>query len=172
VGYTGGAKQNPTYYKLGDHTETVQIDYDPEKISYERLLDIFWNNHDPTVKSWSKQYRPVIVYHNDEQKKLALKTKAELEERLRTKISTEIIPAGRFYLAEDYHQKYYLRQTRDVVNILRGVYNSDASLVESTAAARLNGCIYNGKNCPNLKNELKASGLPPETIQKLLDVLK
>lgn len=111
------------------------------------------------------------MYHNDEQKRLAFKTKTELEERLKTKISTEIIPAGRFYLAEDYHQKYYFRQAKDVINILEGVYRSNSELVASTAAARLNGCIYSRKNCQNLKDELKVAGLPPETTQKLLKII-
>ena len=72
VGYAGGAKENPTYHNLGDHTETLQIDYDSSKISYEKLLELFWEEHDPTSRSWSRQYKAVVFYHDEEQKRLAI----------------------------------------------------------------------------------------------------
>ena len=74
VGYSGGSKKNPTYYDLGGHTETIQIDYDPKKITYEELLDIFWESHEPTL-SLSSQYASIIFFHNEEQKKIAKKSK-------------------------------------------------------------------------------------------------
>ncbi|MGB5616246.1 MAG: peptide-methionine (S)-S-oxide reductase, partial [Desulfobacterales bacterium] len=71
MGYAGGTKEAPTYHSLGDHTETIQIDYDPSQVSYNDLLDIFWQNHDPSSRAWSKQYMAAVFYHTDEQKKLA-----------------------------------------------------------------------------------------------------
>ena len=71
VGYTGGRKLNPTYYSLGDHTESFQVDYDPTQISYQQLLDIFWDSHNPTRGAWSRQYRAAIFVHNEAQTQLA-----------------------------------------------------------------------------------------------------
>ena len=108
VGYMGGKLKNPTYQQVcggnTEHAEVVQIKYDPAKVNYQELLDIFWKIHDPTQLNRQgldigRQYRSVIFYHNQEQKKLAEKTKPK-------HAVTEIIPATNFYRAEEYHQKY------------------------------------------------------------------
>jgi methionine-S-sulfoxide reductase len=109
VGYSGGQEKDPTYRSIGDHSETIQIDYDPARISYKKLLFIFWQSHDPTYHAWSRQYMSAIFYHNDEQRKLALETRTFEEKQRNKKIQTEILPFAKFYLAEDYHQKYQLR---------------------------------------------------------------
>ena len=75
VGYTGGTTVDPTYHDLGDHSETIQIDYDPTQVSYQALLDVFWNSHNPTTRSWSRQYASAVFYHSDEQKKLAMESR-------------------------------------------------------------------------------------------------
>ena len=117
VGYTGGAMKNPTYEDVCSgttgHAEAMQITYDPAEISYEELLTVFWENHDPTTPNRQgpdigEQYRSVIFYHTPEQKKLAEKSKAGLEKsgRYRNKIVTQIVPATTFYQAEEYHQQY------------------------------------------------------------------
>lgn len=120
VCYMGGSYENPTYEdvctgKTG-HAEVVQVSYDPEKISYERLLEIFWENHDPTALNRQgldvgSQYRSVIFYHNYRQREAALKMKSQLElvGRFTKPIVTEIVPATKFYRAEEYHQKYFDR---------------------------------------------------------------
>ena len=118
VGYTGGHVKNPTYEQVSaggtGHAESVQIVYDPGKISYEKLLDVFWHNIDPTVKNRQfcdigSQYRSAIFYHTEEQKALARKSKETLEKTKPFKgpIVTEITPASEFYPAEEYHQHYY-----------------------------------------------------------------
>lgn len=117
-GYTGGAMDDPSYSLVADgntgHAEAIQLEYDPEIISYERLLDVFWATHDPTTLNqqgadMGTQYRSVIFYHNDEQKKLAEASKKQLEEekKYNNPIVTEIVPFSTFYKAEDYHQDYY-----------------------------------------------------------------
>jgi peptide-methionine (S)-S-oxide reductase len=141
VGYAGGTKDNPTYHNLGNHTETIQIDYDPEKISYEKLLEVFWDSHHPTSKPWSRQYMSIIFYHDEEQRRLALESKESEEVRLGSKIFTEIIPFSNFYLAEDYHQKYYLQGVKELKRDFRAVYADTADFVNSTAAARVNGYV-------------------------------
>ena len=110
VGYAGGMKENPTYYNLGYHSETIQIDFDPTRISYQELLKVFWESHNPTTPPFSQQYMSIIFYHNEEQKRLATESREHLESQLGSTISTEIVSFSKFYLAEDYHQKYYLRQ--------------------------------------------------------------
>lgn len=119
-GYTGGNKLNPTYREVSDggtgHAEAVQIVYDPGKISYEKLLDVFWHNIDPTVKDQQfcdhgSQYRTAIFYQGDDQKKLAEAAKAALmkSKPFKADIVTEISAASTFYPAEDYHQDYYIK---------------------------------------------------------------
>src|SRR5689334_12118149 len=117
-GYTGGRTQNPTYEEVSSgttgHAESVEVTFDPAKVSYERLLEIFWVNHDPTVTNRQfcdsgTQYRPAIFYLGDEQKRLAEASKAKFEKLkpFPQPILTQIVPAGRFWPAEDYHQDYY-----------------------------------------------------------------
>ena len=119
VGYTGGKTKNPTYEQVctdkTGHAEAIQIIYDPEKITYEELLETFWMMHDPTQKNRQgpdigTQYRSAIFYHNEEQKKLAEKSKIRKEKDLGMKIQTDIMPAKEFYPAEEYHQKYLKKQ--------------------------------------------------------------
>jgi len=118
VGYIGGNLANPTYEEVctdkTGHAEAVQVDYDPDVISYEELLDLFWSNHDPTSLNRQGpdvgyQYRSAIFVHDDEQKKIAEKSKEKLENsgRFQKPIVTEITPAPEFYKAEEYHQKYF-----------------------------------------------------------------
>ncbi len=117
-GYTGGKTANPGYEAVSagetGHTEAVEVRFDPAKISYEKLLDIFWKSIDPTVKDrqfcdTGSQYRSGIYYHDDEQQRLAEASKTALGKsgRIRGPIHTEIAKAGAFYPAEDYHQDYY-----------------------------------------------------------------
>lgn len=121
VGFMGGNLKNPSYKdvctdKTG-HAEVVQIEYDPKVISYEELLDIFWDIHDPTTinrqgPDIGSQYRSVVFYHNAEQEKIAraLKEKLEKSGKFKGLIATEIVPAKEFYKAEEYHQRYYEKQ--------------------------------------------------------------
>ena len=117
-GYMGGRKPNPTYAEVSSgatgHTEVVQVVYDPAKVSYERLLEQFWVNHDPTVKDRQfcdvgSQYRPSIFYHTEEQKRLAEASKArwDKDKPFRQPIVTPIVAVGEFWPAEEYHQDYY-----------------------------------------------------------------
>ena len=117
-GYTGGSKDKPTYEEVSagrtGHTEAVQVVYDPAKVSYKELLDIFWKHVDPTDSGGQfvdrgSQYRPAIFYHNEEQKRSAEESKEALDKsgRFGKSIVTEIVELSNFYRAEDYHQDYY-----------------------------------------------------------------
>ena len=117
VGYLGGTLPNPTYRDVCSgstgHAEVVEVEFDPERISYRQLLEIFWSNHDPTTLNrqgpdHGAQYRSAIFYHTPEQSRAAAESKAEMDRsgRFRRPIVTEITPASTFYRAEEYHQRY------------------------------------------------------------------
>lgn len=117
VGYTGGEFKNPTYKDVCSdrtgHAEAVEVDYDPAQVSYQDLLNVFWENHDPTQLNrqgpdWGTQYRSAIFYHSPEQEQAARASKAEKEKsgHYDRPIVTQIVPATTFYEAEDYHQQY------------------------------------------------------------------
>lgn len=117
VGYTGGDFANPTYQDVCSdrtgHAEAVEVEYDPARISYDQLLNVFWENHDPTQLNrqgpdWGTQYRSAIFFHDPEQERAAHSSKEQLEKsgKFRKPVVTQIVPAVTFYPAEDYHQQY------------------------------------------------------------------
>jgi len=117
VGYTGGQTANPTYKDVctdrTGHAEVVEVTFDPAQVSYEQLLNVFWEEHDPTQVNrqgpdFGKQYRSAIFFHSPEQQTIAAKSKAALEAsgKFRRPVATEITPASKFYRAEEYHQRY------------------------------------------------------------------
>lgn len=133
VGYTGGYTKDPTYENVCSHTtghaEAVQVTFNPKKITYNELLNKFWEIHDPTTLNRQgpdigSNYRSAIFYHNIEQKKQAEESKAELEKsgKYKDPIVTEITAAGPFYKAEEYHQKYYHKN--DIASIGCPIYNN------------------------------------------------
>ncbi len=115
-GYAGGTVPNPTYEQVctgtTGHAEVVKIDYDPTRIDYEKIIDLFWKAHDPTTLNrqghdTGTQYRSIILYSNEEQKALAEKSRAAAQKDFRDPIVTEIVPLKEFYPAEGYHQDFY-----------------------------------------------------------------
>jgi methionine-S-sulfoxide reductase len=169
VGYSGGTRPSPTYRSLGDHTETIQIDYDPARITYEQLLNIFWDSHDPTGRSWSKQYRNVIFYHNAEQKRAAEKTRDLVAAQLGQRVHTDIEPASTFYPAEDYHQKFRLQQDPVLTAEYDAIYPDMKDFVNSTAVARVNGYLGGYGNPAQFEKEIDSLGLSPEGRKRLLE---
>lgn len=170
VGYAGGTKQNPTYHSLGDHSETVQIDYDPSKLSYRDLLHVFWTGHEPTYPSGSRQYASIIFVHNDEQRQMAEASKAELERERGRKVYTEIMPYSGFTLAEDYHQKFNLRRSAAFYEELIRIYPSLDEFVSSTAVARVNGYLGGGGSYEELRKEVDSLGLSAPRKEELLRI--
>ena len=136
VGYTGGSVPNP-HYKLvctgtTGHAEAVEVTYDPTRVSYDELLDVFWNEHDPTQKNrqgwdFGTQYRSAIFVHSPEQEAAARASLAERQRGLRKPIVTEIVPATEFYEAEDYHQQYLEKRGQASCTVeLRGAPSGEA----------------------------------------------
>ncbi|MCB1110657.1 MAG: peptide-methionine (S)-S-oxide reductase MsrA [Chlamydiia bacterium] len=122
VGYTGGSLPEPTYEKVcfGDtgHAEVVEITFDPQKITYEKLLEIFWKIHDPTTlnrqgSDSGTQYRSAIFTHSPEQEKCARASMEKMASQFDKPIVTQILPAAPFYEAEEYHQKYFKKHSKD-----------------------------------------------------------
>ncbi len=171
VGYTGGTTKNPTYSNLGDHTEAIQVEYDPSVVSYEELLDVFWNSHNPANQPWSRQYMSILFYHDDEQKRLALESKGREAARLQREILTEMAPFSEFYLAEAYHQKYRLQRVAVLIREFRAMYPDDGDFVSSTAAARINGYVAGYGTVEGFREELGSFGLSPKGQEKLSSIV-
>lgn len=148
--------KNPTYRSLGDHTETVQLEYDPTKTDYKTLLDMFWDFHDPTACN-KRQYMSAIFYHDKEQKTIAEESLKRHQNKIKRPIATKIVPAGTFYDAEDYHQKYLLRRNTALCENLKkaGLKN----FKESHVAARLNGYCSNSGTLAAFEAEREKLGL-------------
>jgi peptide-methionine (S)-S-oxide reductase len=117
-GYAGGTKKNPTYEEVvtgtTGHVESVEVAYDPKKVSYEKLVDAFWHNIDPFTSNgqfcdFGNQYQTVIFYSDETQKRLAEKSKKEIQERFKKPVATRIVAASQFYPAEDYHQDFHIK---------------------------------------------------------------
>jgi peptide-methionine (S)-S-oxide reductase len=117
-GYAGGTKEDPTYREVcsgtTEHAEVIQVQYDPKQVSYETLLDIFFDTHDPTTLNaqapdTGTQYRSIILYHDDTQKKIAEEAKKKAAASHKDPITTQIVPLKKFYPAEDYHQDYFAK---------------------------------------------------------------
>lgn len=170
VGYAGGKKLKPTYHSLGDHSETIQIDYDPQQITYDDLLNVFWNSHQPYSKAWSRQYMSVIFVHNDEQRKLAEASKARREAEVGRKIITEIVDYSGFTLAEDYHQKYQLRNS-SLVREYQMMYPRLEDFLHSTAVTRVNGYLSGYGSAQMLESEIDQLGLSEESQEKLRRIM-
>jgi len=139
VGYAGGTDPDPSYYSLGDHTEVVQVEYDPHVLDYEDLLDVFWSNHSPFTAPHKRQYRSVVLVHDDAQREAAEQSKAALADRTGQSVETAVETLDSVTLAEAYHQKYELRSTPVLGDELVDLYGP--AVVDSTAAARLNGFV-------------------------------
>ena len=128
--------------------------FDPAIIGYERLLEIFWDGVEPTHMVMGRQYANNIFYHSDEQRRQAEESKQRLSEKLKQPVFADIVPFMHFYPAEDYHQKYYLQASRELMSVLKGIYPNLQDLIKSTAAARLNAYRGGYLTQPKLRVEL------------------
>ncbi len=170
VGYAGGTSCSPTYREIGDHSETVQIDFDPAQITYEELLEVFWASHNAAAEPWSRQYMSIIFYQSAGQKDLALASLQREEARSQGKVHTEIVEYDGFYLAEDYHQKYYLQMHPDLLDEFTAMYPEMGDLIRSTAAARVNGYLGGNGTRGSLQGQLDSLGLSQAGMERLLQI--
>lgn len=167
VGYTGGSTEDPTYHSLGDHAEAVQVDFDPTVLCYERLLQTIFAAHDPTYASPKRQYMSAVFFHDAEQEKAAREAVSRLEAAAGRQVKTLLLPLDRFYLAEDYHQKYYLQGDALLAGELRTFYPEFSDFVRSTAAARINAYLYGCATPEQVRADLDRLGLSEEGKARL-----
>ncbi len=167
MGYTGGTTQNPTYHQLGDHSETVQVDFDPRVISYPELLAAFFASHDASRSSFSRQYMSAIFFHTEEQERMAREAAARQAAEVGRALQTQILPAATFYPAEDYHQKYALQGDTALMAEFRRMYPVFQDIVDSTAATRVNAYLYGCGTLQQLQRELDGLGLSEEATARL-----
>ncbi len=142
AGYAGGTTPAPSYRTMGDHIETIQLLYDPSVIKYPELLSVFFANHKPLGKPWKRQYSSAIFFHSAEQKEQALEAKERSSTFFGQEVYTPVIPYEHFYRAEDRHQKYKLQRHPLLLNWIQERFGNFQEMVDSTAAARLNGYLY------------------------------
>ena len=163
---------SPTYHNIGDHTETVQVDYDPNLTSYGQLLDVFWNSHEPTRRSRPGQYMKAVFYQNEQQRELALASKVAVEKKIGSTVKTEIVPLQTFTMAEDYHQKFTLKGHKGLKKEMMRIYPRHQDLVDSTAAARLNGYLGGYGSKEQLAKEIESLGLSAEAEKALAEMVR
>jgi len=166
VGYAGGSKPGPTYRAMGDHTESIEIVYDPQRVSYEQLLDVFWSAHRPVSKPWSVQYRSAVFPADEAQRAAAEKSKLAREAQLGKPLFTAIEDDAVFWSAETYHQKYRLQGNSDIMAEIAAMYPGEDAFVGSTAAARINGYLA-GHRDAGTEDTLKQLGLSDEQLTAL-----
>jgi len=158
VGYCGGKAKNPSYSDLKDHTESIEIDYDPSVLPIDDLLAAFWEAHSPTSRAYSIQYRAALFFSTPEEEALYTKSKREVEKKLGVTVHTAVTPYTNFSLAEDYHQKYYLRGKQALFSKLG---YSDEEIINNPLACHLNALVSG--NCSRdraleIIEEVKALG--------------
>jgi peptide-methionine (S)-S-oxide reductase len=167
VGYSGGTTASPTYRSIGDHSEVIRIEFDHTVISYKQLLDVFWDSHDPEYNAYSLQYRNAIFTLTEKQRNEAESSLNEMKEVSHNAFFTTVEPAGEFYAAEDYHQKYLLRKANGIMQEFQVMYPEPQLLIASTAATRINGYLGCNGKLEVLEKELTQFGLTRK-MQELL----
>lgn len=133
---------NPTYHSLGNHTEAIQIDFNPDEIDFAAILNLIWTSHNPISMARSSQYKSAIWYADDQQLATIKESVEPLVKKYDSELTTEILPLETFFGAEDYHQKYVLQRHDAVMKQFKAYYSNFNDFVDSTAAARLNGFAY------------------------------
>ncbi|MTD31036.1 peptide-methionine (S)-S-oxide reductase [Planomicrobium sp. YIM 101495] len=172
VGFAGGTTSSPTYRKMGDHTETVHIEFDPEILSYAEVLKHFWRNHYPNRDEYKgRQYISMLHFYTAEQEAVIREVKAQMEQERGEPIETEIVPFRSFTPAEGRHQKYYLKRYPTALEQLGDLFPSAELLHDSIFAARLNGFVKGFGNREALLAEIDGWSLPDEDRQLLKNKL-
>ena len=173
VGYAGGTTSAPTYRSMGDHTETVEIDFDLAILRYEDVLRHFWRNHYPNRDQYKgRQYLSLLRCRGDEQLEMAERVKKEMEAELGEHIETDIAAFTDFTLAEERHQKYYLKRYPKALEQLQLLFPEPALLVHSTFAARLNGFVKGFRTKDSLLEEMAGWQIEPESRELLINLFK
>jgi len=154
---------------MKDYTETVRVEFDPQVISYRRLLELFWESHDPTYDSSLRQYRNAVFYTSEQQRIEAEESREDLKQERKRPILSAIERAGIFYPAEDYHQKYYLQKVDLLFREIKQIYPGNEDFTASTAAARINGYLGCFADPEDFKANIDLLGLSTESRNYLVE---
>lgn len=172
VGYAGGDMPDPEYKNMGDHTEAVQIHYIPDIISFEELVEMFFDTQTCPHLNQSNQYRSILFYGDDEERNIILKIMEKKEKEMGGKFDTDIRPFKNFYAAENYHQKYYFKRIRKLYYDMKEIYNKEKEITMSTAVGHMNGYVHGHGNYELLKEEIHELGLTEEGNDLLIAFVK
>ena len=153
---------------MGNHTEALQIDFDPQQISFEDVINLVWKSHNPVGMRRGSQYKSAIWFSDDEQLKIIESTMEPLVQRFGQELTTEVLPFEKFYNAEDYHQKYSLQHHNPVMDSFRQMYPVFDDFNRSTAAARLNGFASGYGSKAMLEAEKSLYGFDEEMLGKVV----
>ena len=153
---------------FSDGAEVVQVDFDPESISYQALLDVFWRSHNPVGSNRSRLYQKGVFVHNDAQDRIAKKSLATQQSSSGSKITSTIEPAN-FRLASSSDQKYYLRHDPSLWSEFQKQYSKDSDIVDSPAAAKVNGYLAGNSNRKQFEAYSESLGLSPQSLARLRD---
>lgn len=170
TGYAGGTRADPTYRELGDHTEMVEIDFDPQSLRLETILDVFWNGHNPeNINDYKgRQYQSLVLYRDEAQHRVIQELMEARKEQGNGTPGTEVVPFAGFYVAEDRHQKYYLKRYPDAIDKLSPLYPTHEELVNATLTARLNGLAKGFTNLARIVQEIQAWPISQEEQAELI----
>ena len=172
VGYAGGEQANPTYGNVGDHSECVQVEFDPSVVSYAELVDRALSWYDPEGGPSSGQYAYIVLANDDEQLRIARERADAVSEKIGRPITTRVEPLAKFWPAEDYHQKYYLRSDRQFMGQFKSMFGDDETAFrESTAAMRVNGYLSGDGSGAQLQEEIGLLGLDDAAREHLASVV-
>ena len=172
VGYAGGTTAQPTYDAIGDHIETVRVEYDPSTIDYGTLLEHFWAAHDPTRGPFKRQYQSALFPRTAVQADQARASMVAVADRLDAALATEIIADAPFYRAEPYHQKHKLRRHPDLMRPVRARYPDDEAFADAPATALLNGYVGGHRSTDRLADDRARLGLPAEAFEALRTIVE
>ncbi len=172
VGYAGGSRPNPDYHNLGDHSEVVRIEFDPQQVSYAQLLEVFWESHEPNSVAYRRQYRNAVFTLDDAQRRVAEQSLKKVAEETDRDVHTAIEPAGTFYAAEAYHQKYMVRRAYGLLSEFQTIYPDDDAFAASTAVAKVNGYLGCNGQAETFEEEVGALGLSPQSQKWLVEYLQ
>jgi len=156
---------------MGDHSESLQVDFDPTKTTYEALLQMFWDSHNPLHPNTSRQYMHAVFYHDEDQHKAILETKKRIEEKSSGKeVRTTIRPVGKFFVAERYHQKFELQKNSELMKPFAKLELKE--FLDSTAATRLNGYLGGHGTAAQLESDIKELSFSDSQVKALRKIVK
>lgn len=174
TGFAGGTTASPSYRKMGDHTETVQIEFDPSVLSFEDIIRAFWAHHTSTNRTdyGERQYLSLLFYHDEQQKQTIERVKRELEDERNERIETEIGPFSAFTQAEERHQKYHLKRFKRAAEKLSAHFPLPDSFTDSTLTARLNGFVKEYTTLDKIEEEVQGWAIPDQSKEQLADFIR